>query len=141
MATSLKRSSGRQGVISAYLDIGFANFVSAADTPAIQVPAGAVIVGGDVVVDTVWNSVTSDVISIGDATTFNRYLSALSLQALARTVIVPTGFIHTAPTVLSFRWVGVGTAPTTGAARVRIDYIRRGRVQFAEGQDYGARLA
>lgn len=141
MTTALRRNSGRQYVISAYLDIGFANFVSAADTPAIQVPAGAVITGGDVVVDTVWNSVTSDVVSVGDATTYNRYLSALTLQALGRTVIVPTGYIYLVPTLLTFRWVGVGTAATTGAARVRIDYIRRGKAEMAEGLDYGARLA
>src|SRR6478736_4011929 len=103
MTTALRRNSGRQYVICAYLDIGFANFVSAADTPAIQVPAGAVITGGDVVVDTVWNSVTSDVVSVGDATTYNRYLSALTLQALGRTVIVPTGYIYLVPTLLTFR--------------------------------------
>ena len=141
MAAVLKRVSARQGLIAAYLDFDFTMFTSAADIPAIQVPQNAVIIGGDVVVDTVWNSVTSDVISLGDPTTFNRYLSALTLQALGRTVIVPTGFIYTAPTMLSLRWVGVGTAPTTGKGRVRVDYIKRGRSQFAEGLDFGTRLA
>jgi hypothetical protein len=140
MATALKRNSARQSVLDAYLDIGFANFVSAADTPAIQVPAGAVVVGGDVVVDTVWNGAT-DVISVGDSLLFNRYLNALTLAALGRTVLVPTGYIYLVPTLISVRWVGTGGPPTTGAARLRVSYLRRGKADTAEGLDYGARLA
>jgi hypothetical protein len=141
MTTAVARSSARQHVISAYLDITYLNFVSGTDAAAIELPQGAVVVGGDVVVDTAWNSATSDVISVGDPVTYNRYLSAQSIAAAARTAIVPTGYIYIAPTLISVRWVGAGTAPSAGAGRVRVDYIVRGRSQFPQGKDQGVRLA
>jgi hypothetical protein len=140
MATALNRNSARQSPLEAYLDFGFANFVTGADAPAIQLPAGAVVTGGDLVVDTVWNGAT-DVISVGDPLSFNRYLSGITLAALGRTVLVPTGYIYLVPTLLSVRWVGTGGPPTTGAGRLRVSYIRRGKADTAEGLDQGSRLA
>lgn len=141
MPTAVPISSGRQQLIVANLDLVLANFATTVDYNLIQVPAGAVIEGGAIVVDTVFNSTTSDVISIGDTTTYNLYKSALTIQATGLTALVPTGKIYTVPTWLTARWVSGGGTPTTGALRVSVTYYVRGRAQFTQGPDYGLRLA
>lgn len=138
--SALNIKSGRQNLIYAYLDFTFDQLVTGTDQNAIQLPPGAVVAEGEIIVDTVWNSATSDVISVGDSGSFNRYKSALTIQAAARTVIVPTGYIYVAPTYVTIRWVGVSTAPTTGAGRLVLGYYVRGRSQFNQGPDQGARL-
>ena len=131
---TITKNAGRQEVISAYVDIDYTQLTSGAAANAIDLPVNAVVVGGDVVVGTAWNSVTSDAIVVGDATTANRYLGSTSIAATGRTALVPTGFLVTAtqPSV-KVTWTGVGTAPSAGALRLRVDYIVKGRSAFSQG--------
>src|SRR2546430_5677579 len=101
MTTALKLQSGRQTPVVAYIDVVLANLASGVDLPAIEVPAGASLVSGDVVVTEVFNSTTSDVIDIGDPGSENRYVNDVNGQALGRTALVPTGYVYTAPTKIS----------------------------------------
>ena len=130
----ITKNKGRQSVIDAYVDINFADLASGVAQNAIDLPVGAQVVGGDVVVDTAFNSVTSDVIVVGDASVANRYLTSTSIAAAARTALVPTGFRTTA-TQPSIRvtWTGVGTAPTAGQLRLRVSYIVNKRAAFSQG--------
>ena len=140
-ATAIPIKSARQSPLEAYIDLTYDMLVTGTDLNAIQVPNAAVITGGDLVVDTALNSATSDVLSVGDSGTYNRYLSAQSIAATGRTALTLTGYKYTAPTWITVRWVGVGAVPSQGALRVRISYIVRGRQQYNQGPDYVKRLS
>jgi hypothetical protein len=130
---SITKNAGRQEVISAYVDVALADLTSGAAAAAIDLPPGAVVVGGDVVVDTAFDSGTSDAIVVGDASVANRYLTSTSIAATGRTALVPTGFkVTAAQPAVAVTWTGVGTAATVGALRLRVDYIVRGRSFFTQ---------
>jgi hypothetical protein len=129
------KKSGRQQLIVAYADVTFADLVSGTAKGIMELPPGAVVVDGDVTVDTAFNSATSDALVVGDATTANRYKTSYSIAAAGRTALVPTGFKTTAPSNINVTWTGVGAAPTAGAFTLRVSYYVRGRAQFAQGLD------
>jgi len=140
-AAVLKRVAARQGLIFAYIDFDYTMLVSGSGVSGIEVPQNAVVFEGSIIVDTAWNSATSDVLSIGDAGSTARYLSAHTIAATGRTAIVPTGFVYTTPTLISLLWTGVGAVPTAGNGTLELAYYVRGRDQFSQGLDYGSRLA
>lgn len=139
---TITKNAARQGVISALVDIALADLaaeavdqsqtlaygalVSAtAYSTTIALPVGAVVTGGDVTIVTPFNSATSDVLDVGDATSGNRYLNDADLQQAGATVIplVPTGFVVTAgQPVIKVTWTKVGTAPSAGAFTIDVTY-------------------
>jgi hypothetical protein len=132
---AFKKKSGRQQVIFAYADVDYTQLVSGTAKGIIELPPGAVILSGAVVVGTAWNSVTSDVLVVGDAGSANRYKTSYSIAATGRTALVPTGYQMTAPGNVNITWTGVGTAPSAGALRLEIEYYVVGRAQFSQGLD------
>jgi hypothetical protein len=131
---TIKKNSGRQELIVATVDIGFADLVSGVDLSALDLPRNAVVTGGDVVVTTAFNSGTSDVLDIGDASNENRYLNDANLAVAGRTVLIPTGYVVTSSEpAVTVRWVGVGAAPTAGAVRLSVHYYVKGRAAFSQG--------
>lgn len=131
----ITKNRGRQGVISAYVDIVFGDTPTTATAyAAIDLPVGAQVVGGDLVVDTAWATTSTATFSVGDASSATRYLGATSIMSAARTALVPTGFRTTAtqPTV-NVTYAFTGSAATAGAARLRVDYIVNKRAAFAQG--------
>lgn len=132
---SLKLQSGRQPPLLAYIDVVLADLVTAVAKNLIELPHGAVVIGGGVVVTQVFNSTTSDVLDIGDAGVANRYKNDVDLQALGLTALVPTGYITTAPTKITGTWVSGGGTPTTGAFRLWVEYYVQGRSLSNQGLD------
>lgn len=132
---TITKNSARQEIVSAYVDFTFAQIPTTATAyAALDLPVGAIVVGGDVTVTVAWDTATSAVLDVGDVTTANRYANDVNLKALGRTALVPTGFIHTSvENVLKVLPVYVSTAATVGAARLRVDYIVRGRAAFSQG--------
>jgi uncharacterized protein (DUF433 family) len=130
---AITKNKGRQDILSAYVDINFADVVAAGAYNAIDLPVGAQVVGGDMVVDTVFNS-TTNTLSVGDASSAARYLGATDTKTAARTALVPTGFRTTAtqPSITVTAAL-TGGAPTTGQVRLRVDYIVNKRAAFAQG--------
>ena len=136
MTTAVRLKSGRQSIVSAYLDVVLANHATTVALDTIEVPQGAVIVGGSVVVTEAFNSTSTDVLDIGDSGTANRYKNDIDLTTLALTALVPTGYVYTAPTKIKATWVSGGGTPTTGAYTLRVDYIVRGRADLgSQGAD------
>lgn len=130
----ITKNSARQELIVAHVDISYADLVSGTAANALDLPVNAIVVGGDVVVTTAFNSLTSDALVVGDVTTANRYLASTSIAAAGRTALVPTGFTVTStqPSV-RVTWTGVGTAPTAGALRLTVTYYVKGRAAFSMG--------
>ena len=132
---AITKNKGRQGVISAWVDIAFGDVPTTATAyTAVDLPVGAIVVGGDLVVDTAWDTGTTATLSVGDASSAARYLGATSVKSTGRTALVPTGFVTTATQpAISVTTVISGTATTVGAARLRVDYIVRKRAAFSQG--------
>lgn len=122
--------------ITAIVDIAYGDLTDATAVDVLALPQGAVITAMDLVVDTAWNSATSDTFDIGDATDPDRYTS--SPVSVATTGVISgvaiTGYEGTSSdTYLQVTWDGTGTAPSAGAARLIVQYIVDGR--FSEVAD------
>lgn len=114
--------------------INLADVATGVDQGAITLPPNSVITSGAVYTTEAWNSTTSDVISVGDSVTYNRYLSAGNFRALAANVpLVPTEFVHPGGDI-TVRWVSGGGTPTTGKARLRIEYYQIGQANSTYGK-------
>lgn len=133
---AITKNKGRQGAVEAYVDVAFGDLagLSGTSVTAIDLPVGAQVIGGDLVVNTAFNSATSDVITIGDALSATRYLGSTSIAATGRTALVPTGYqtLSTSNQV-KVAWTGVGAVPTAGSIRIRVSYIVNKRAAFSQG--------
>lgn len=134
---AITKQSGRQELIVASVDFTFADVPTTATIyDALDLPSNAVVVGGDFVVTTAWNTATSAAANIGDATLATRYGSAIDLKTAARTALTAAalGFVHTnTEKVLRVAPTYVGAAATAGAARLSVQYYVKGRSTFAQG--------
>lgn len=125
---SITKNAARQYPLSAEVDFDYADLTSGSAVAAIDVPAGAVIVGGELVVGTAFNSATSDVISIGDGGSATRYENAQDVKTAAGIwPLTLTGYRYTEADTIDVTWTGAGTAPTAGAGTLRIQYVIENR--------------
>lgn len=92
----------------------------------IKLPPNAVVIGGDVTVETVSNDTGTATIAVGDAANANRYLGATSIKAAGRTPLVPTGFRGTGQDIRLTLANQNGNA-TAGKVTVRVGYLITGR--------------
>lgn len=92
----------------------------------INLPQGAVVVGGDLVVETASNDATTATVSVGDSGSAARYLAATSIKAAGRTALVPTGYRGAGENLRITVANGTGGA-TAGKVTVRVAYVIPGR--------------
>lgn len=124
ITTNVNRQQSRW----ASVDVSYSALTSGAAADAIKLPVGATIVGGAVVVNTAFNSATSDALVVGDSASANRYKTSFSIAATGRTALVPTGYLTLSTTrVVQVTWTGVSTAPSAGSFRLEVEYIVPGR--------------
>lgn len=107
----------------AEVDFGKTN-VAATSFDIINLPENSIIVGGELVVETAFDTASYAVV-IGDSAVADRYLATADRKAAARTALVPTGY-RTAGANLR---IGITNADvcTTGKATVRVQYVITGR--------------
>lgn len=94
---------------------------------AINLPTGAIVIGGEVVTETAVSGSTAYNVSVGDSGSATRYLSATDRVAAGRTTLVPTGYVGNG------EQIRVTVAPTVadataGKVTVRVQYVVRNRV-------------
>ena len=116
--------SGRQDVLVAVQAFDYSELVDATAVPAVNVPPGAIVVGGQLVITTVFNSATSDTIAVGDGT--NAYLAATDVTALGATAL-GGGLPYSVSDTVDLTWDGTGAVPTTGAGYLVLEYVIDGR--------------
>lgn len=97
----------------------------------IGLPPNAIVVGGEVVVETAVVGPTASTITVGDSGSAARYLGSTSLLAAARTALVPTGFVGGGENIRITVANTVAVA-TAGKVTVRVSYVIRGRMQEAQ---------
>ena len=100
-----------------------------ADTNAfdvIQLPPGAIVVGGEVTRDTAFDTAGYD-IKVGDATDDDRYLTEADLKAKGTTPLVPAAFVNSDGSPIRLT-IQCDDECTAGSATLRVLYVIDGRV-------------
>lgn len=93
---------------------------------AINLPANATVIGGELIVETAYTGTTVATVSIGDSASATRYGSTVNLMSAARTALTLTGFRGAGENLrLTFN-LTVADA-TAGKATVRVLYTIQGR--------------
>lgn len=129
---AITKNVGRQEVISAYVTIGFADVTDAVAAEAIDLPEGAIVVGGNLIARVAFDSATSDTMAVTvDSETL---LAATSIAATGSTPFTAgTVAALTAANTVDVTWDGTGTAPSAGSVVLEVQYIVEGRAAFSEG--------
>ena len=144
---AITKTSGRQEVIEAKADFVLADLVSGTAVAAIDLPANARVVNVLLRITTAFNSGTTDalIVQSSEATpkayiTISAGSGALAASkvwssdpALAGTASSNVGFVNTAASTLNVKWTGAGTAATTGAGTLLVEYVVNGRAAFSQG--------
>lgn len=127
---AITKEPGFQCVKSKIVPFTYADVTDDTYMAAVDLPVNAIVVGGNLVVTTLFNSVTDDKFSIGDqigsASATKTTYAALSADITATGVaatITPTGTKYTSAATVGVVWNGTGTAPTAGAGYLRVDYV------------------
>lgn len=95
------------------------------DANIINLPEGAIIVGGEIVVETAGVGPTVYTASLGDSASATRYASAVDLKTAARTALTLTGF--RASENLRLKINSTVANASAGKATVRVMYVLPGR--------------
>lgn len=130
---SITKDSGRQNRLVAMVEIDFDDIVTGVAAPAIELPGGAIVVGGAVTVITPFNSVTSDVLAVGDSVSGNRYLAAGNIHVAGRVALIPTGYVMPNVGDLSVTLTAVGGGLSAGKVRIEVEYVVEGRAFTNQG--------
>lgn len=91
-----------------------------------NMPPGATVIGGEVVVETAVAGPTVSTISVGDSGSATRYLGATSMLSAARTALTLTGF-RGAGENIRITVNNTVAAATAGKVTVRVLYTVQGR--------------
>lgn len=138
---TITKNATRQKPQVAYVDVSLADLVggyltnqsgvalasltsTVAYVTPITLPIGSVIVGGSVTVEQAFNSTSTDVIVVGDASVANRYVGSTSVRTAGAVIpFVPTGFVTTlTQPAINITWTSGGGSPSTGRLRIAITY-------------------
>lgn len=129
MAT-ITKNVGRQEVIAAYVNIDGASLGAAGLAEAIDLPEGAIVVGGNLHVTTAFTGgadITLAVSGGGVSLTATDADAGTSSNALTLTGAAVAAGGDTVDIT------SAGTTPTGGAAVLEVQYIVTGRAAFSEG--------
>jgi hypothetical protein len=130
---AITKDTDRQEVISARVTFSFGtgNDVAATGTyEAINVPEGAIVIGGTLNVS---DATTATVdIHIGDGGSTNRYADNVDGAATGLTALTLTQYKYTAADTIDVL-IDTAAPASEGAAELEIQYIVDGRAAFSEG--------
>lgn len=130
---AITKRYSRQEPAVAFVDINLADIADGTAQGAIQLPAGAIVIRGKLLVTEVFNAGTTAVLDIGDALVANRYANDLDLKTLGVKDLVMTGYVVPQTSDLTVTYVPAGTAATTGKARLFVEYIGEKKAEWTQG--------
>lgn len=99
---------------------------AAAIFDVLNLPPNAVLIGGELVVETASNDSGTSTVSVGDSGSAARYLAATSIKTAGRTALVPTGYRGNGED-LRLTFANAGGGATAGTVTVRAMYTVAGR--------------
>lgn len=104
-----------------------AGLMTNVDLNAIPLPPNAIVVGGEVTVETAVAGPTAATLSVGDASSATRHANAVDLKTAGRTALTLTGYVNAAGDNLQLRLNTTVAVATAGKVSVRVMYVVRGR--------------
>lgn len=132
--TFIANLDGRQCRAVAHFALLLADFVGRANVIDLQVPDGAEVVGGNIVVTDTFDTTGTDTLSIGTPDSAARYMGATSLKAAARTAVVPTGYQHDVENnIVRLTRTPADSAATKGTVIVTLEYVVLGKSEWTQG--------
>lgn len=119
----ITKDVGRQYVLAASVDFTYSDLAAGAN-PAIDLPGGVTVVGGQLDVTTAFTGGVDITLAVSDDN--STYVAASDADAaIASFPVVATGTRSTAPDTVDITLAG--TAPTGGAGTLTILYVADGR--------------
>lgn len=123
MVASNVKNVNRQWPLVSVTRITAEDFADGANIALTGLPGNAIVTGGALIVQTVWDAATT--INIGDEAVADRYADGVNLAALGRTALTLTGF--QTPTPQDILGVASATTAVTGEALLIVEYVVEGR--------------
>lgn len=131
---TIKKNDARQAPLVAFVDINLADFSNSAVQAAIELPGGAMVIGGFIDPTESFNAATTATLKVGDALDDDRYTATpADVKALAVVKLDITGYVMPAQGNLTVTYASTGAAATTGKCRLVVEYIVDGRTQSTQG--------
>lgn len=130
---AITKDCNRRAVASALIAFNLADLGATAEG-AIQLPGGAIVTGGFVVVDEVFNAGTAATLKVGDSLDDDRYSpTPIDLKTLGVKELTITGYQTLTEADLKVLFAQTGTAATTGKARLYLEYAETKRSNWTQG--------
>jgi hypothetical protein len=130
------KNPNRQCPEVAICEFTYADLTSGSYDAMVDLPLGAIVVGGFLAITELFNSATTDKFSIGDkrgdaaADVDTLAAQSADVTAVGRAAeITPTGEEMTAASTVGVVWTGDGTAPTAGAGILVVEYIQADKAE------------
>lgn len=117
---------GADGMLNTAAALTLFNAAGTNAFDVIPLPPGAVVVGGELVVEVADNATGTATMSVGDSLLATRYLAATNIKAAARTALTLTGFRGNGEDIRVTLANADGTA-TAGVVTLRVGYMINGR--------------
>jgi hypothetical protein len=127
MVASNVKNVNRQWPLTSVTRITFKGLANGEAVALTGLPGNAVVVGGELIVQTAWDSETSAELDIGDAATDDRYGDGIDLKTLGRTALTLDGYQMVTPGDILGTLAEVGDAATEGEALLIVQYVVEGR--------------
>lgn len=123
----ITKSDNRQWPLSEIVRFTFEDLESGVAANLAALMQNETVVGGAIVIETAFDSGTSDTITVGDEDDDDRYITGLDAQATGRTGFTLTGHMYGGANTLTLTLTSAGTAATAGEGYVEFTVLREGR--------------
>lgn len=132
---AITKNYNRQCLAVAHLTIALADIVDGgAVQPVIELPAGAVVTGGSVIVTEVFNAATTATLGLGDSVDPDRYTpTPLDVSTLGAKALLPTGFVMLNKGDILATYASTGIAATTGELLLVVEYLDVQKAEWTQG--------
>lgn len=131
---AITKNYNRQAVATAVQEVALADFADVAAQAAVELPAGAIVVRGTVIVTESFNAVTTATIKVGDAADDDRYTAAaLDVKAVGTKTLTANGFSMAKKGDLLLTYASTGGAATTGKLLLVVEYVVAGKSDWTQG--------
>lgn len=132
---SIKKDYNRQALAVAMVTISLADIVDGgAVQAAVELPAGAIVTGGQAFVATAFDAETTATLKVGDAGDDDRYTpTPLNIATVGAKPLVPNGYVMPAQGDLLVTYASTGAAATEGELRLVVEYIDIQKSEWTQG--------
>lgn len=127
----MAKDSGRQSALCAIAEFAYSELASGVATEVIDLPPGAIVLGGHASIPTADNSGTSAVVDVGDGDVGDLYVTDLDAKTAGESEafdVTELGKKYADGGAITATRTAVGTAATAGVVRICCWYAEAGRV-------------